>query len=50
MKVNLNRGMEQGLSASLRLEAEHMIAAGGGPETAEAITAFMEKRPPRFHE
>ncbi|NQV66820.1 MAG: hypothetical protein HQ497_15780, partial [SAR86 cluster bacterium] len=48
MKKNLNAGLEQSLTASLALEAQHMIASGGTDESREAIRAFMEKRPPRF--
>lgn len=50
MKINLNRGVSQSLLESLALEAEHMVASGGTDESREAIRAFMEKRPPRFHE
>lgn len=50
MKINLNRGLDQSLAKSLALEAEHLIASGGTSESKEAIRAFMEKRPPVFHE
>ena len=50
MKMNLNRGIEQELSASFRLEAEQLITSAGSVEAAEAIRAFMEKRTPRFHD
>ncbi len=49
MKMNLNRGMDQSLRDSLVLEAEHLIASSGTAESREAISAFMEKRPPSFH-
>ncbi len=49
MKINLNTGMDQGLRESLVLEAEHLISSSGDGESKEAITAFMEKRPPVFH-
>lgn len=49
MKRNLHAGMGQDLSASLRLEAEHLIDSAGGAEAKEAIRAFLEKRPPVFH-
>ncbi len=49
MKVNLNSGMDQGLRESLVLEAEHLISSSGDGESKEAISAFMEKRPPVFH-
>ncbi len=48
MKKNLNAGLDQSLTASLALEAQHMIASGGTEESREAIRAFMEKRPPQF--
>lgn len=49
MKKNLNRGLNQGLAASLAMEAEHLIMSGGSLESREAIKAFMEKRTPQFH-
>ncbi len=49
MKVNLNRGVNQGLRDSLLLEAEHLVASGSDDEAREAIGAFMEKRTPEFH-
>lgn len=49
MKKNLHAGMDQELSASLRLEAEHLISSVGAEEAKEAISAFMEKRQPQFH-
>jgi len=49
MKVNLNSGMDQSLRDSLVLEAEHLIASAGTAESKEAISAFIEKRPAKFH-
>jgi 2-(1,2-epoxy-1,2-dihydrophenyl)acetyl-CoA isomerase len=49
MKVNLNQGLDQGLRESLVLEARHLVESGNSNEAQEAITAFMEKRPPIFH-
>lgn len=49
MKDNLQTGLDQSLDASLALEARNMINTGGSTEAGEAIRAFMEKRPPRFH-
>ncbi len=49
MKKNLNAGMDQELAASLRLEAQHLIASAGSEEAREAIAAFLEKRSPHFH-
>ena len=48
MKINLNRGMDQSLRDSLVLEATHLIESAGTAESREAISAFMEKRPPKF--
>ena len=50
MKINLNRGMDQSLYESLALEAEHLIESASDSEAKEAISAFMEKRPPDFHD
>ena len=50
MKLNLNRGIAQGLRESLAMEAEHLIACSGTEESREAVRAFMEKRPPRFNQ
>jgi enoyl-CoA hydratase/carnithine racemase len=49
MKINLNTGMDQSLRDSLLLEAQHMLASFKDPEAREAISAFMEKRAPSFH-
>jgi enoyl-CoA hydratase/carnithine racemase len=48
MKENLNTGLNQSLNESLALEARNMIESMGSTESKEAITAFMEKRPPVF--
>lgn len=48
MKKNLNRGALQGLRESLAMEAQHLILSGQSEDAAEAIQAFMEKRPPNF--
>lgn len=37
------------LAAHLELEAQSISASAAGPEGAEGLTAFTEKRPPRFH-
>ena len=49
MKKNMHAGMDQQLGASLRLEAEHLISNIGADEAKEAISAFMDKRQPKFH-
>jgi enoyl-CoA hydratase/carnithine racemase len=48
MKRNINRGALQGLRESLALEAEHMVASFQTKESREAISAFREKRKPKF--
>ena len=49
MKKNLHFGLKQGLSESLVLEATHLVESMGTHESKEAISAFMEKRTPKFH-
>ncbi len=49
MKKNLHQGLGQGLPDSLALEATHLIESMGTHESKEAISAFMEKRTPKFH-
>lgn len=39
---------QQTLTQQLELEAQYMAQAQGGQESREGITAFFEKRPPRF--
>ena len=39
---------EQAEQAQLDAERDAMAQAAGGPEAAEGIAAFLEKRPPRF--
>lgn len=50
MKKNLNAGMDQSLGASLALEAKHLVESSGSEEAREAISAFMSKRVPKFHD
>jgi enoyl-CoA hydratase/carnithine racemase len=50
MKKNLNAGMDQSLNESLVMEAQHLVESAGSAEAREAISAFLEKRPPKFHE
>ena len=40
---------DRSLVEHLVLEAESISASAAGPEGAEGLTAFLEKRPPRFH-
>ena len=49
MKQNLQQGQAQSLRDSLVLEAQQLVECMGAPEAKEAITAFMQKRPPVFH-
>jgi 2-(1,2-epoxy-1,2-dihydrophenyl)acetyl-CoA isomerase len=49
LKQNLQMNLTQPLDAALALEAKHMIESGQGDEAREAIAAFRQKRPPRFH-
>jgi hypothetical protein len=49
MKINLHKGLGQELSESLALAAKHLVESMGEDESKEAITAFLEKRTPKFH-
>jgi len=49
MKQNLHQGVGQSLRDSLVLEAQQLVECMGAPEAKEAISAFMQKRPPQFH-
>jgi enoyl-CoA hydratase/carnithine racemase len=50
MKHNLQSGVGSTLDVALGVEATNMIDAGGSEEAREAISAFMAKRTPNFHE
>lgn len=50
MKKNLNSSLGNDLGESLALEARHLVESAGTQESKEAITAFMEKRQPQFHD
>ncbi|MDG1207533.1 MAG: enoyl-CoA hydratase-related protein [Pseudomonadales bacterium] len=50
MKKNLNASLQNSLSESLEMESRHLIASAGTQESKEAVTAFMEKRQPKFHD
>lgn len=50
MKTNLNRGVDLSLRESLLLEAKNLITSAKSDEFKEATRAFLEKRPPKFHD
>jgi enoyl-CoA hydratase/carnithine racemase len=47
-KQTLLRGRAAGVRAALATEAEWMARLAGSPENVEAVTAFLQKRPPDF--
>jgi 2-(1,2-epoxy-1,2-dihydrophenyl)acetyl-CoA isomerase len=47
-KELLAGAFDRGLDAALDLEASAQAAAGAHPDHAEGLSAFLEKRPPRF--
>jgi enoyl-CoA hydratase/carnithine racemase len=47
-KQALLRGRAAGVRAALATEAEGMARLAGSPENVEAVTAFLQKRPPDF--
>ena len=49
MKENLNRALTQDLKTCLDLEADRLMRAQSSPDHAEAVRAFLDKRPPRFN-
>lgn len=49
-KACVNTGLRAGWEAGLALERELRVRTGTGPQAAEGREAFLEKRPPRFHE
>ena len=49
IKRCLADGYEPTLEAGLRVEREAAIEALAQPEAREGLSAFLEKRPPRFH-
>jgi enoyl-CoA hydratase/carnithine racemase len=50
IKRALNDGYDASLAAGLAIEREAAIEALAQPEAREGLTAFLERRPPRFHE
>ena len=49
MKENLNRAITQDLKTCLDMEADRLLRVTQSPDHAEAVKAFMEKRPPQFN-
>jgi enoyl-CoA hydratase/carnithine racemase len=49
MKENLNRALGESLRACLDAEAERMVQSATTKDYLEAVSAFQEKRPPKFH-
>ena len=47
-KRTLRLGHRAGIENALKVESEAMRRQAGSPENIEAITAFVEKRPPNF--
>jgi enoyl-CoA hydratase len=50
IKRALSDGYDASLAAGLAVEREAAIEALAQPEAREGLAAFLEKRPPRFHE
>ena len=50
IKRALNDGYDASLAAGLAVEREAAIEALAQPEAREGLAAFLERRPPRFHE
>lgn len=50
IKRALNDGYDASLSAGLAVERAAAIEALAQPEAREGLAAFLERRPPRFHE
>ena len=48
MKANLNRALEADLETCLRYEADRMVRSAQTDDYTEAVSAFGEKRAPRF--
>ena len=48
IKQTLQVAHRAGIAAAREIEDERMMQLAGSPENAEAIRAFMEKRPPDF--
>ena len=49
MKENINRAQRGDLRECLALEADRLLRCAATPDHQEAVTAFLEKRKPRFN-
>ena len=49
MKENINRASQTGLRECLALEADRLVRCAATPDHREAVSAFIEKRPPIFN-
>jgi len=49
MKENINRASQSGLRECLALEADRLVRCASTPDHREAVSAFIEKRPPVFN-
>ena len=50
MKKNINAAQGMDLRSSLALEAERLLRCADTADHREAVSAFMEKRPPVFNQ
>jgi len=50
MKENLNRALTEDLRTCLAFEADRQVRGAFSDDYKEAVSAFMEKRTPRFHD
>ena len=48
IKQTLNQSLTNNLEDQLALESVHQIEAAGSNDYAEGVSAFMEKRKPKF--
>ena len=48
MKAHIERAADLSLGAALDLEAEHLLRCAATEDHREGVTAFLEKRAPRF--